>query len=82
MIAAAYIVHEPSGYWEQKRIELMTDHPEWTDTQYNRKLEQLREDITKKLAEVMAGKHNAGKFFTCIDFIDDRGNKQEWKVEP
>lgn len=82
MIAAAYIVHEPNGYWEQKRIELMTDHPEWTDTQYNRKLEQLREDITKKLAEVMAGKHNAGKFFTCIDFIDDRGNKQEWKVEP
>lgn len=82
MIAAAYIVHEPSGYWEQKRMQLMEDHPEWSDAQYNSKLEQLREEVTKKLAEVMAGKHNAGKFFTCIDFIDDRGNKQEWKVEP
>lgn len=82
MIAAAYIVHEPSGYWDRKLMQLMEDHPEWSDTMINAKMEQLRDDITKKLAEVMAGKHNAGKFFTCIDFIDERGNKQEWKVEP
>ena len=30
----------------------------------------------------MAGKKNAGKFFTCVDFIDPQGNKQEWKIEP
>lgn len=82
MIAAAYIVHEPSGYWEQKRIALLTDHPEWTDTKIDAELDRMRDEITRRLAEVMAGKHNAGKFFTCVDFIDDRGNKQEWKVEP
>ncbi len=82
MIAAAYIVHEPSAYWEQRKLQMMEDHPEWSDATINKNLEQLREDITKKLAEVMAGKKNAGKFFTVIDFVDDRGNKQEWSVEP
>lgn len=82
MIAAAYIVHEPAEYWERKRIQLMEDHDDWGPGRVNQELEKMREDITKKLAEVMAGKRNAGKFFTCIDFNDDRGNKQEWKVEP
>lgn len=82
MIAAAYIVHEPSAYWTQRKIQLIEDHQEWSLATVNKKLEELREQITKKLAEVMAGKKNAGKFFTCIDFVDDRGNKQEWKVEP
>lgn len=82
MIAAAYIVHEPAEYWERKRIQLMEDHDDWGPGRVNQELEKMREDITKKLAEVMAGKRNAGKFFTCIDFTDDRGNKQEWKVEP
>ena len=82
MIAAAYIVHEPSGYWEQKRMALLEDHPDWTNAHIDKELENLRDGITRKLAEVMAGKRNAGKFFTCVDFIDDRGTLQEWKVEP
>ena len=82
MIAAAYIVHEPAAYWEQKRIQIIEDHPDWEIGRQNQELENLREQTTKKLAEVMAGKKNAGKFFTCVDFTDDRGNKQEWKVEP
>ena len=82
MIAAAYIVHEPSGYWEQKRMALMEDHPDWSNARIDKELDTLRDGITRKLAEVMAGKRNAGKFFTCVDFIDDRGTLQEWKVEP
>ena len=30
----------------------------------------------------MAGKKNAGKFFTCVDFVDQDGNLQSWKIEP
>ena len=30
----------------------------------------------------MAGKKNVGKFFTCVDFMDDQGHAQSWKIEP
>ena len=30
----------------------------------------------------MAGKENAGKFFTCVDFVDEMGHEQSWKIEP
>ena len=30
----------------------------------------------------MAGQKNAGKFFSCVDFVDEFGNVQSWKVEP
>ncbi|MEG0889498.1 MAG: hypothetical protein RSH25_13620, partial [Bacteroides sp.] len=34
------------------------------------------------IADVMAGKENAGKFFTCVDFVDPDGHVQSWKIEP
>jgi hypothetical protein len=82
LIAAAYIVHEPARYWEQKKTGLQDDHPDWSDERIEKELDELRDQLTKKLADVMAGKKNAGKFFTCIDFTDDRGNLQKWDVEP
>ena len=82
LIAAAYIVHEPAQYWEQKQTDLQDDHPDWSNERINKELDKLRGELTKKLADVMAGKKNAGKFFTCIDFEGDRGEKQEWKIEP
>ena len=82
LIAAAYIVHEPSRYWEEKRMSIEEDHPDWTNERVNKELDKKRGELTKKLADVMAGKKNAGKFFTCIDFIDESGHPQEWKIEP
>ena len=82
LIAAAYIVHEPAGYWDRKKQDLMEDHPEWELAHINKKMEELRDEIIKKLAEVMSGKENAGKFFTCVDFIDEMGHMQSWKIEP
>jgi hypothetical protein len=82
IIAAAYIVHEPQAYWQEKRMAIEMDHPEWTDAQVAKKLDELRDQITRQIADVMAGKQNAGKFFTCVDFVDDQGNQQEWKIEP
>lgn len=82
VIAAAYIVHEPQAYWQEKRMAIIEDHPEWTDAEVSKKMNQLRDDITRQIADVMAGKENAGKFFTCVDFVDDQGNTQSWKIEP
>lgn len=82
LIAAAYIVHEPAMYWDNKRADLEADHPDWSNEKINKELDTVRDNLTKKLADVMAGKKNAGKFFTCIDFTDDNGKLQEWKIEP
>lgn len=82
VIAAAYIVHEPQAYWEEKRMALEQDHPEWLEPQVEKELARLRDQITRQIADVMAGKENAGKFFTCVDFVDDQGNLQQWKIEP
>ena len=82
VIAAAYMVHEPQAYWHEKQIAIESDHPEWTEQQVAKELDKLRDQITRQIADVMAGKHNAGKFFTCVDFVDDQGNEQSWKIEP
>lgn len=82
VIAAAYIVHEPEAYWREKRMAIEQDHPEWDEAQVSRELDKLRDKITRQIADVMAGKENAGKFFTCVDFTDDQGHQQSWKIEP
>lgn len=82
VIAAAYIVHEPQAYWQEKKMGIIDDHPEWTDAQVSKELDKLRDQITRQIADVMAGKHNAGKFFTCVDFVDDQGHEQSWNIEP
>ena len=82
MIAAAYIVHQPDEYWVRKRELIMAMHQDWDDTRIEAEMEIQRDKITETIANVMAGRKNAGKFFTCVDFIDPDGNKQEWKIEP
>ena len=82
VIAAAYIVHEPEMYWRQKQQAIEMDNPEWTDAEVQKKLDQLRDNVTCQIANVMAGKQNAGKFFTCVDFVDEYGHEQSWKIEP
>lgn len=82
IIAASYIVHEPEEYWRRKKEDIFSDHPEWSEGQVAAKIEELRDQVTNTIADVMAGKHNAGKFFTCVDFIDPSGHPQSWKIEP
>ena len=45
-------------------------------------MERLKDELTEAIADVMAGKKNAGKFFSCVDFMDDLGHTQSWKIEP
>lgn len=82
MIAAAYHVHEPAAYWQEKRDRLQEINPEWDDAQLNNEIDTMRDEVTQSIANVLAGKRNSGKFFESIDFIDPDGNKCEWKIEP
>ena len=82
MIAAAYIVHVPQGYWQEKRNVIVDKHPDYTESQITRMLDDVKGTLAKQIAEVMAGKNNAGKFFMCVDFIDLDGHEQSWKIEP
>ncbi len=82
MIAAAYIVHVPQGYWQGKRDVIVEKHPDYTEAQISAKLDELKMTLSQQIAEVMAGKNNAGKFFMCVDFIDLDGHEQSWKIEP
>ena len=82
MIAAAYIVHVPQGYWQGKRDVIVEKHPDYTEAQIAAKLDELKMTLSQQIAEVMAGKNNAGKFFMCVDFIDVDGHEQSWKIEP
>ncbi len=82
MIAAAYVVHSPQEYWTQCEQRLREMHPEWDDARIYKEIERLRDEVTKTIANVMAGQKNAGKFFSCVDFVDEFGHVQSWKIEP
>lgn len=82
MIAAAYHVHEPAQYWEDKANKIREIHPEWDDNKIDIEIDKLREDVTQTIANVLAGKRNSGKFFESIDFHDMDGNACTWKIEP
>lgn len=82
MIAAAYVVHSPQEYWNQKRELIMAMHEDWDESRIQKEMERLKDELTQTIADVMAGKRNAGKFFSCVDFTDVDGHTQSWKIEP
>lgn len=81
MIAAAYHVHVPREYWEEKYDRLVEQYPEASANELEVKLQKLRDELTETIAKVLSGKKNTGKFLESIDFTDDQGNRCTWKVE-
>jgi hypothetical protein len=81
MIAAAYHVHVPKEYWDEKYDKLIQLYPEASEAELERKMQKLRDDLTETIAKVLSGKKNTGKFLESIDFTDDSGNRCSWKVE-
>jgi len=81
-IIAAFHIHTPAGYWEQKRTKLEERYPEELDVQIDKRLEKLKDQTFDRMTKVLAGKKNAGKFIETVDFYDDEGNLCAWKVEP
>ncbi|RNC65696.1 hypothetical protein [Proteiniphilum sp. X52] len=81
MIAAAYHVHVPREYWEEKYDKLVEQYPEESEKEIEIRMQKLRDELTETIAKVLSGKKNTGKFLESIDFTDDQGNRCVWKVE-
>lgn len=80
-ITSAFHIHSPALYWEQKREKLEKMNPGKTDAQIDRMLEVLKDTFFAKMAQVLTGRRNAGKFIETVDFHDEDGNLCAWKVE-
>lgn len=81
-INLAYHVHSPASYWDNKRDALRNANPEWDDEKLDEKIAELTEQLLRNMTEVLSGKENAGKLFHTVDFPDDTGHLQSWKIEP
>jgi len=81
-ISAAFHIHSPQGYWDDKRSKLEDRFPGETDAQIDKRLQQLKEELFQSIARTLAGKENAGKFIETVDFYDIDGNLCSWKIEP
>lgn len=83
MIAAAYVVHVPEEYWNKKAEQYRAKHPELTDDQLYLQMESLKDQLSRELADVMAGKNNVGKFFMTTDYVDPSdGKTHQFQIEP
>lgn len=82
MVAAAYVVHSPQQYWDEKKLMLEHMHADWNEDKIQREMEHIKTQLTQTIADVMAGKGNVGKFFSVVDFVDEFGHTQSWKIEP
>jgi hypothetical protein len=72
----------PASYWENKR-DLLKEQCVFKGVDYNEKLlEDLKDQIFDKLAKVLSGEKNVGKFFTSEKIINELGNVEGWEIIP
>ncbi|WP_333862562.1 hypothetical protein [Sphingobacterium sp.] len=81
-ISAAWHIHSPAEYWDNKKIELYKEHSGKPEEFINQKLDELKDELFESIARALTGKKNAGKFIETVDFLDPSGNRCEWKIEP
>lgn len=82
ILGATHHIHSPAGYWKEKREKLEERFPSKTDAEIDSKLEELKTETFRKIASVLAGKKNVGKFIETVDFYDDESaTTVSWKIE-
>lgn len=81
-ITAAFHIHSPAGYWEQKKDRLREIYSDKPDTYIEQKLSELKDKLFQDISDALAGKKNVGKFIETVDFYDDENNLCSWKIEP
>lgn len=81
-ISVAFHVHSPARYWDDKRVKLELENPDMEDALIDKKLDEIKDELFKKMSEVLSGKENAGKFIETVDFVDAEGTICSWKIEP
>lgn len=80
-ITSAWHIHVPGKYWEDKKEKLEKNNPSLEDSKIDELLEEVKTELFTKIARVLTGKKNAGKFIETTDFHDEDGNLCQWKVE-
>ena len=81
-LSATHHIHSPAGYWNEKREKLETRFPSDSESKIDAKLEEIKTETFRKIASVLSGKKNVGKFIETVDFYDDEaGEVVSWKVE-
>lgn len=72
----------PASYWEQKK-EMLMENCSLKGVPYtNQMLEDLKDEIFGKLAGVLAGETNVGKFFTSEKVMNEFGQMENWEIIP
>lgn len=80
-ITAAFHIHSPQIYWDNKREQLEKKYEDETDAQILKRLEDIKTELFQRIAETLSGKQNTGKFIQTVDFYDQDGNLCSWKIE-
>jgi len=76
-------IHSPEGYWRGKEQKLMERFPSKTDFEIEKMMDNLKTETFQKIAGVLSGRKNVGKFIETVDFFDeDVGAVVQWKIEP
>ncbi|MEI6577814.1 MAG: hypothetical protein WCO63_16695 [Bacteroidota bacterium] len=74
-------IKSPQSYWMAKREELIRQCADNNENFKESMLEDLKDQIFGKLAEVLSGETNVGKFFTSEKAINELGNPDQWDIE-
>ena len=80
-ITSIFHIHSPERYWQDKLEKIVTMYPQETDAQHMKRLDTLKDEVFEGIVKTLTGKKNAGKFIETVDFYDDQGTNQQWKVE-
>lgn len=72
----------PAAYWDQKR-EIIQTQCGLKGIEYSENmLENLKDETFGKLAKVLAGEKNVGKFFTSEKVMNEFGQMEGWEIIP
>jgi hypothetical protein len=80
-ITSIFHIHSPERYWQDKLEMISRMYPTETDAQHQKRLDEIKDELFNNMVRTLTGKRNAGKFIETVDFYDEQGIKQEWKVE-
>jgi hypothetical protein len=85
-LAIKWHIISPAAYWDAKRAQL-EEQCNQSNTKYTPKmLEDLKDEVFKKIGAVLSGEKNVGKFFTSesfrSEFSNGRDDMEKWEIIP
>ncbi|WP_416440486.1 hypothetical protein ACH3O9_11365 [Leeuwenhoekiella sp. A16] len=77
-------IQSPAAYWEEKR-KILKGNLKDGEKYSEKMLDDLRDEILKKLTQVLSGVDNVGKFWHnpyVVTLIGGTAHEQGWRIEP